>query len=340
MPVLLYVVPKSAVVPLVVICLVMNIFLMILWYKYLKFKGNLDSLFFTIAFFVLGLITVYVKGYHFTIAIIPIISFFAFCYISRIKYEFKVFSITLIGLYVFFFITYFVHLPALSIRVLPDQPFEMSSSNTIAISLNILLFIYIILLYYRNVRNDRQLIIYAIINFVLIALQLSRIGVVVAVLNIVLILIITRKTSYTKMISVFLLGIIIVIGYSYIKTFMEYSGQIGVVPYLQGARGLIMFDFFENMTKYEFFWGYPIGTVHYYLTTRDYNVFLRIWNYYTVIGFTLIIFFILFRFINFKKYYLPSILLIPFLFYGMIEELYFPSFWDFSIYLLLFAKKK
>ena len=62
MPVLIYIVPKSTIVPLVVIFLSLNLLSIFFYFKYLKFKNNFGPLFFTITFFVLGLISSYVKG--------------------------------------------------------------------------------------------------------------------------------------------------------------------------------------------------------------------------------------------------------------------------------------
>lgn len=341
MPVLLYVVPLEAYVPLKTSYLLLNVLLAFYWFKYVRINGEL--IIFSIFWLILGLITYFVKGYHWANAVIPITSYFAYYYISKIKYNFKVFDYVMIGLYIFFFFSYYALLPSLFLRRISDldaNTFGDASSNAIAISLNILLYIYIILSYYQGVRNDKKIIIFAIINFVLIIIQQSRIGVIVAMVNIVIYPLIIEKKVTKKMKTIIFLGLIFfVIAYRFAGDYMEVAGDFGLGGYSDDTRGKMQAAFIANMNSSELFWGYPINHVYYGVQTRTFNVFFRIWNFYTIIGFILIVFTFIFRFVNYKKYYFPLLLFLPFLLYSMVEEFFFPDLWDFSILLLLFVKK-
>ncbi|MDA3779270.1 MAG: hypothetical protein PF487_03410 [Bacteroidales bacterium] len=273
--------------------------------------------------------------------LIPMTTFFAYCYISKIKYQFRVLNIIFIGFYIFFIYAYFSRLSGLLIRTNNlDDIFEMSSSNSIAISLNILLYIYIILSYYKkDIYENRFIFIFAIINFVLIVIQQSRIGVVVALVNIIIILLIKKWLSYKRIFYLSLFFITFSLGYSYLDTYTHITGEIGLEAYKEDSRGVIQRSFFENITKDNFFYGYPIDQVYYKNQTRVFNVFLRMWNLYTILGFIIIAILLLRRIFNYKKYYFPLIFIVPFILYGMVEEPFFPYYWDFAIYLLLFTRK-
>lgn len=339
-PVLLYLVPLEVYVPLKTFYLFVNILLAFSWFKYVRIKGNFGLIGFSIFWLILGLITYVVKGSHWVNAVIPITSYFAYCYISKIEYKFKVFDYMMIGLYIYFFFSYFALLPSLFNRSGYDEdPLGSASSNVIAISLNILLFIYIILSYFKNVRNQKKIMMFAIINIVLIVIQQSRIGVVVALVNIIIYPLIVEKKLPKKMIALIVLGLIFVMTYGFVENYMEVAGDIGLGGYTNDTRGIMQAAFIKNMNSSELFWGYPLNYVYYGIQVRTYNVFLRIWNFYTVIGFILIIFILILRFVRYKKYYFPLVLFLPFLLYSMVEETFFPDLWDFSIYLLLFAKK-
>ena len=69
-------------------------------------------------------------------------------------------------------------------------------------------------------------------------------------------------------------------------------------------------------------------------------MFLLNYNYSTIIGFILIIYFFFFRILNSKRYFFPTILLLPIVLYGMVEEVFLPMGWDFILFLILFLKVK
>lgn len=339
---LLFILPKDAIVPFVIIVLLINLILIIRHLNWIFGSKNLFPILFAISFFILGIFTFYEKDVPITYAIIPMTSIFAYHYIQHFKFQFVILDLFIISLYIYFIFYYFSSLNSFWYR--PDygegEVFSVSSSNSISISLNIILSIYIILSVYYGKGDTKLILLFSIINIVLILIQQSRMGVAVAFVNFLTYFLVIRKVTFSKLILLFSFFMILyVIYFNKISNYLNMIGGINLFVLQADNRTLANTVFFNNLTTYRIFWGYPIDYIYAPGIEYIYNVFLSMWNNYTI--FSLIVFIIVFanRCINYKKYFFPLVLFLPFLMYGWVEPRFFPAYWDFFIYLLLFVKK-
>ena len=114
----------------------------------------------------------------------------------------------------------------------------------------------------------------------------------------------------------------------------------GMTNYSEDARGVNHNLFFNNLDFTTFIFGHgknllKIGQEH-----LPMSMFISIWNYYGFFVLLLLLLFIFRRLFTTNKNMLPPIYLLPFIAYGLFETFFFPNFWDFSIYLILFYEKK
>ena len=117
-------------------------------------------------------------------------------YISTHHINLTVFDILFPVLYIFFYFSYFVF-DIFTRQDLNGDLFGHSSSNTIAISLNV-----IWIIYYIVARADgsstksRMLLLFSILNLLLIVVQGSRAGIVVAAINLIMVISDIFKLKY------------------------------------------------------------------------------------------------------------------------------------------------
>ena len=340
-PALLYILPTSYNVPIKVFYLGSNIIIFLNLLFSNKFIIEPRSLFFSILLFLLALLVVFKKDLHWTIPFYYLagyISYVQFKYVGDIQSKLQY---LIYGSYLYFIVVYFSKLPNLIYRPgFDENVFYVSSSNTIAIILNIYLIAYILSGIYNNKLQNKKVFLFGIINIILIFIQQSRIGLIVAII----ILFIPWLSSFNKksiskfLFPTFILGII----YFLIQLYLTDSGisDFSFDGYLLDSRGIIQFLFFSNLSGDLIFWGYPLDYIYFAELDRVYNMFLLNYNYSTIIGFILIIYFFFFRILNSKRYFFPTILLLPIVLYGMVEEVFLPMGWDFILFLILFLKVK
>ena len=318
------------------------------WYN----RKNYKMISFAFMYVVLGLVTYFIKHSPPQLFLIPFMAIYAFHYIGKINFKFIVLDFTLIFLYVFYYKVYFNKLPDLFIHPLgfDENLFLLSSSNSIAISLNLILYIYVILsfLFHKGPNTYKKLLLYSIINIILIVIQQSRAGIFIAVLMFLIVLYeYSRIIQISKRVKYILLFVIsaALISFSYmyisiIENYLEVVGNVnGLSAYDEDIRSAAAKTFFDNMDLYRFIIGYPAGYI--YGTTElkyTYNTFLDVWNNYTIVAFVVLIVVVVRRCLHFKKYFFPVYFILPFLIYSMGEPRFLPNYWDFSIYLLLFKK--
>ena len=338
---MLLIMPGDFYVPIQIFFLGSNIIIFLNLIFSNKFIIESRPFFFSISLFLLGLLIVYKKDLHWTIPFYYLtgyISYIQFKYIRNIqsKLQYLIF-----GSYVYFIVVYFSKLPGFINRPgFDENVFYHSSSNTIAIVLNIYLFAYILLGIYHNKLQHKKVILFGIINIILIFIQQSRIGLLVAII----ILFIPWLSSLKKksISKYFFLTFILGILYYCIQLYLIHSsiGDFSLDGYLLDSRGLIQFLFFLNLSGDLIFWGYPLDYIYIGEFERVYNMFLLNYNYTTIIGFIIIIYFFFFRILNSKRYFFPTIIILPIVLYGMVEEIFLPMGWDFVLYLALFLKIK
>lgn len=304
----------------------------------------------TLLFISLGIINMiaHKKISYFNI-VAPIFTYAGYRYILNRSLNIKWFFYFFIISYVFYFIVYYSQLPDLFFRPGFDEDaavFDNSSSNAIPISLNITLFFFIILNYLYQERFQKQILIIAIVNFSLIVIQQSRGGLLVS-----FILIFISLFDYNKKMFLFssiFISIVIFLFLSFniygILDYLDNLGDFNGIDALnQDVRGIAQAEFFNELTFFNLVFGYPPNTTYVVWAGDEinytYNVFLDVWNKYSILGFIMLLIIIVNRIIFNRNFFLPLYYLIPFLVYCMIESLFFPNFWDAIIFILFFTKK-
>lgn len=280
--------------------------------------------------------------------LMPLIALYGYHYIDNNRINLNVFDILLPSLYIYFYYTYYIHLPSLFYRVGFDDGdwFGTSSSNAIPIVLINILYIYEVLSYLQkeSIHRRNRLFIFSTINLVLILIQQSRVGIVMAALFFVWNLFnwsYYSKKKIAKIVPVLLLFFVIYVFYQYGSIIIDVSDSVGDVSseaYKEDVRSQALNSFYDNMGVKEFLFGYPNETEYADNIKYTFNLFADHWNKYTIIGLVVLLFVLVKRIFAYKKYYFPLYYLLPFLLYGYVEPRYLPEYWDFFIYLMLFKK--
>ena len=311
-------------------------------------KQTNKPLYLSISFIILGLINLVINTSTATFNLIgPTVAYLGYCFFLKEKINLKIFSYFLIAMYVFYYWEYYSILPDLFFRPEFDEDaevFDMSSSNTIPISLNITLYAYIICDRFYENSSKNKILFFAIINFVLIVIQQSRAGLIISM---ILLAISMYHFSRKGLIifSSFISTCIVYFLYAYkelIQTYFEVIGDLDVEALEEDIRGEAQSEFFRNMSIKEIVFGHskklyagdaikPI--------TYTYNIFLDMWDKYGITILIIIAFIFLLRVIYFNKFEFPLYYFIPFLIYSLVESIFFPNFWDCIIYLLIFTPK-
>lgn len=221
-----------------------------------------------------------------------------------------------------------------------------SSSNTVAIVLNFVVSTYYILNKYYNAKRTKRILVFALINLVLIIIQQSRAGLLVASL-LILFLLIDLSSDLKNNIN-FKIGLILLFFISYfvivyIDTITLYLTENNIIQtragYENEARTMAQNSFFSQMTLRNFFLGYETDTT-FALQNRTFNAFLDLWAKYGILPLLSFLFFFCRRIIYRKEYTIPISCFIPILTYCFFESILFGTFWDFFIFVLLFLSKK
>ena len=269
-------------------------------------------------------------------ALCSFIGLVGFCYLSNHRIKLEIFDITLVVFYVFFFLSYYIL--DISLRTdIDDHLFGISSSNTIAITLNIIWVIYyIIARSYGKKIKQKQLLIYSLINLIAIVVQGSRIGILVAAINCLLSLsdVFNIKRIYFPIIMV--LGGYLFLRYgSSLNQVMEYQQMQGLESYNEDVRSLAQADFISNLTLEHALFGFS-ETAHFAGWDRTFNAFLDFWRRYGILPFLSLIFLLIKRVVNNKRYFTPLIAFISIFLYSFFESFWGATLWDILIYIVLF----
>lgn len=306
----------------------------------------------------------------------PLFGFIGYVYIANHKIKSSIVFYFMIVLYVYFYYVYFSVLPDLFYRPYFDEDaivFEISSSNAIPISLNITLFIYMIISKIQYEKNENKIMLLSTVNLISCIIQQSRVGVIISLIiwffalndyykksyvsKIVKVLRINKNVMFYAFTSVLIFFIV----YLFSPRIAEYNNIIGIEEdysntYNKDARGVIVYNFFNRMDLFEFVFGHRekmygkeyaknsdkvVNNNYGYGYTQ--NMFLDIWDRYGFVQFVLfcsLLMKILYRRLMSKEFLFPSYFFIPFIVYAFFESLFFPNFWDWCIYVLIFASEK
>ena len=339
-PALLYLLPSSYNVPIKIFFLAYNALIAF----NLIFKVSLiekKPLFFSLSLFALSFIMIEVKGLHWSIPFYYLSGYISYIQFKKLgniqsKLEYLIYSA-----YIYFIVVYYSKLPSFINRDgFDENVFHVSSSNSISIILNLYLLAYIISGSYINKLNYKKIKLFGLINILLIFIQQSRIGLLVAI--IIFISPFLKGLSKSS-IKKFTYPIVIIFLFFYFGDILSQyfpGGLLTLDGYLLDTRGLIQVLFFEDLTGDRVFWGYPLDFVYYLDYYRVYNMFLLNYNYTTILGFAIIILSFLIRFIKSKEYFFNVIFLLPIFFYGLVEEIFLPMGWDFILFTIMFLKVK
>lgn len=245
------------------------------------------------------------------------------------------FDILIIILYVFFYQTFF-SLDFATRLSLNDDLYNHSSSNTIAISLNMVLLLYFVLQYkHPNIR----MLLYAITNLILIGIQGSRAGLLVAIIlfSVISLKIIPRKYFYTgTVVLVTVVAMIIFKNLDIILEVVDFDNMQGVSSYEEDIRSRVQRGFFTKMSIDSFLFGYPPAYVFNEDITRTFNAFLDFWGRYGLFGFSMLMVCLYKRIIRRKQYDISLVAFLPLLAYSFFESLWGGTLWDLFIYIALF----
>lgn len=259
-----------------------------------------------------------------------------FIYVRSYKIHPVVFDILLILLYIFFYQTYF-SLDFATRLSLNDELYNgQSSSNTIAIVLNVVLLIYYVLHYKQpNIR----MVLYAIINLIMIGIQGSRAGLLVAMILFIVISIRIIPKNYFVTGLLFLSTVVVYIIFRNIEVILEVvdlDNMQGVSSYQEDIRSRVQRSFFTNMTVENFLFGYSPTYRYNDGITRTFNAFLDYWGRYGIFAFTMLLICLLKRIKQNKMYDISLLAYLPMLAYSFFESLWGGTLWDILIYIALF----
>lgn len=317
-------------------------------YIYSFIKGKQIKLykgpfFLALLFFIFGCVNLIAhKNFNFFPIIAPFIGYIGYHYFCIHKVNTRLFDITFIILYIFYYVVYFSVIPNLWFRPGFDEDkvvFDIASSNAIPIALNNILFAYIILNKVLTQKKESSILFFSVINLSLCIIQQSRAGILVALIIAIIALF---QFSRRSLIIVFIVGTIIIISnISVILNFLELIGNVQDLETIgKDPRAEAQSQFFLNMDTFTFFFGHTNKDYTDQGFEYTYNVFLDIWDRYGFSMLFILVSILFYRFIHYKKYSIPVLYFLPFIVYAMVESLYLPNYWDSIFYIVMFFKKE
>jgi hypothetical protein len=278
--------------------------------------------------------------------IFPITAYMAYRMALYQKINFVyLFNFSFALLYIVYYFNYYAILPDLFFRPgFNEDILYGSSSNAIPIALNNSLFTYIIFNRLYAWKANKFLYFFSFINLLLITMQGSRSGIVISLFLIFFIVYELNRDLVYRFKYLFLCTFFITVYYAtqsltqlFILTTSDFS-SIETYSFLQERRIIAAFEFLNQLSFSNFLFGYPedqwFGGEQY-----TFNSFLDFWNRYNLISLIFLIYLIISKILLNEKFFFPNYYLLPFIFYGMVESIYFPGFRDFIIYLIIFTPK-
>lgn len=255
------------------------------------------------------------------------------------KIELRFFDFLLIFLYFFYYCIYF-RFDITTRQIYDGFLFGHSSSNTISIVLTtIWTFYFLISKNQGDKTSNLKLLLFSIINLVMIALQGSRMGIIVAIVSVFLIL--YEIFSFNKKSRLPLYFILVAFMTSAILSNLDALSMIveldnmGYEAYGDDVRSDALVSYFNNMTIQGFFFGYN-SDVQFDGLDRTFNAFIEIWRSFGLLPFVVIVFLFIYRLVFRERYKIPFLYLLPLLLYSITESFWGTNFWDMTLYILFF----
>lgn len=319
-------------------------YIMVAFYLNIKLfrRQYLNVFLFSLAFSLFGVFNQIFNGYLSVFNVIaPFAAYFGYVFTIEYKLSSKLFNILMIGNYIYFYNAFYSK-NAFGLFVDESELivdfFVNTSENLIPTVLIFNLFIYDVLNFVKfNKSNDKYILVFAFINFVLILVQRGRAGVIVSLVFLLIKLFDYNRKLFWSFFA--LIPIFITIVYSKIMLYIELAGGVSESSgYIEDVRGQAMQLFFSNMTTVKtFFFGYGKDIIKIAPTSAQ-ALFLNIWNYQGLVFLLIVISLFLKRIIYRNKRMVPVVCFIPFFIYSLFEGFFLPGYWDFVIYLILFYK--
>lgn len=271
-------------------------------------------------------------------------AYWGLVFITNRHIKLGAFDLLLVVLYIIFYIMYFQY-DLLTRKQMDPDLFGHSSSNTIAMSLNIVTYIYLMISWVYKVKNKFKLFLFSCINLFLIVIQGSRAGMLVAVLIILILIFTTVNIKSKYKYFLFIVSIIAAISIFVIKNKLLvedflYLNEISADSYEADVRSLALSAFFSKMDFTHFLVGYADDYLLYEGINRSFNAFIDFWKVYGLIPFCFMIVLLFKRIIHYKDYTIPLFMLLPFAAYSLFESLWGGSFWDILLFMVLFYTHK
>lgn len=261
-----------------------------------------------------------------------------YLYLKRYKVVPNVFAVFLVFLYVFFYLVYF-KFRELNVALENEAfLFGHSSSNAISIALNFVLWVYYFVDYISGSKNIKIIFIFSIINLILVFIQASRMGLVVAIVMFFLVYFTLSRKSESKLPKYIFYIVIIFALYnlpSYLGFLMDYAEVTFLgLDFKDEPRIRALDSFFNKMDLSSALFGYGESVFDEY--TRVYNSFLDFWNRYGLVPFIMLLIMTFKRIIYRNKYSASIIVFVPLLLNSMTETVFGGTLWDFCLFLFLF----
>jgi hypothetical protein len=312
-----------------------------------KIRITWGGLLLTGSFIFFGFLSQFFKSsFSFLNLVLPVVAMLGFICLNKREVDLRVFRFTLFALYSYFYFVYFSVIPDLFFRPGFDEDevvFDISSSNAIPMSLNMILYSFLILSKFYGKNASKEIYFFSIINVLLSVIQQSRVGMLVALL--IMLISSFRLNKKLFVIKLFLIFTLSFLFSNFIDFIELVIGNISSPEAIgDDIRGEALYSFFHNMDPLRFIFGYPsnfiFATSPYTELKYTYNVFIDLWSRYGFLQFLVISVIFILRICRMNKYFFPLYYFLPFLIYSLVESFFFPNYWDCIIYLLLFTPKK
>lgn len=260
-------------------------------------------------------------------------------YITKFKINTHVFIPFILILHVYFYIKYFQYDEGTRL-MLDENLFVQSSSNTIAMALNIVLIVYLMVSKAQKENHKWFYLGIALLNLYWISIQGSRAGILVAFLLVVYTLLNVfggeQKFKFRFIISAILIAFLLLYFRIYLFNYAEDRSMAGVEAYEENVRYFAQSSFFSSLNIEHFILGYPRDFSFIGDQTRTYNSFLDFWARYGFLPFLFMFFCLFRRFIYQERFSISFLILIPLLAYTPFESLWGGTLWDILLYIVLF----
>lgn len=262
-----------------------------------------------------------------------------YSYLKNHKVQANYVGILLILLYFVFYLVYF-QFRELNVELAEEGDlFGHSSSNTIAISLNFVLWVYFFIDYTQESKNILWVFILSIANLVLCFIQASRMGLAASFVMFLVAYYTLAKHTKSRW-PKYLFYLVVVLALTQVPKFAgfieDYSvaSNIAGFEYAEEVRARSIKAFFENMDISHAMFGYGDDSI--FQNGRTFNAALDFWDRYGLIPFVFLIVLVVKRIINRKKYSINLYVYVPILLYSFSETIFGGTLWDFFLYLFLF----